>query len=83
LHRQRYVDHETRGRGMIDGYMTLATAAKASGLTVNNMRQQIRNGVLASQKFGSMHFVTEKDLTTYIKKHRGNVGRPRKKRPDA
>jgi excisionase family DNA binding protein len=58
---------------------TLVEAGKIANLSPNTLRAQIKNGVLPATLAGKTYLVRAKDLTRYIEKHRGNVGRPRKK----
>lgn len=63
-----------------EGY-TLVEAGKIANLSPNTLRAQIKNGVLPALLVGKTYLVRAKDLTIYIEKHKGNVGRPRKPAP--
>lgn len=57
---------------------TLVEASGISGLSPNTLRAQIKNGVLPATMVGKTYLVRAKDLKTYMEKHMGKRGRPRK-----
>jgi hypothetical protein len=62
-------------------FFTLTEAGAIANLSPHTLRAQIKNGILPAKLAGKTYLVREKDLTAYIEKHRGKVGRPRKPPP--